>query len=94
MKKKKYPKNLKKETVEEFLARGGEIQRVPYEAPDDINHVRSTVQKVAEPMSLLEGALLFSEKIRRKKKKKEPLAGIDISALPEGLLEKLKLDSK
>ncbi len=70
-KKKNNYANFKQETVEEFLARGGEIQKIPPAEPvkETIN-VKRTVTGPVNLMTLQEGALLFTEKVKRKKKDK------------------------
>ena len=88
----------KTETVAEFLARGGTINRVPeavrQPAPDVI---RKTVTGPANLMTLEEADLLYGE-VRKgaKSKKVKPSLKIDLDALPPALrakfIAKLKED--
>jgi hypothetical protein len=80
-----------RETVEEFLARGGTVTKCP-PAPspeeDLSNRVSSTVGASSTMMSLAEGALFYSEsraKSKERKKKVEPV--INFAALPASLLK-------
>lgn len=72
--------NTKTETVEEFLARGGEIEKVEEgisglpkeeqkEEEREVNVKNTTVGPV-KIMTLEEGSLMFGKKIKRKKKAK------------------------
>jgi hypothetical protein len=69
-----------KETVEQYLARGGKIQRIPAVEQDFSQKISLNPNSVTRIMDLDEGAHFFSE-IRIKKKKKK----LDTSALPESL---------
>ncbi len=78
---------FKVETIEEFLARGGVIQKIPpkeelEKAAIARETVRSTVSKPPTIHSLDDGALFFSEKTKRKRKQKK----IDLSKLAMGNL--------
>lgn len=74
----------KVETLEEFLARGGVIKKFPAVQPEPDNLVRpTTAPALAQLMSLDEGAHFFAEKKeKRERKKKDPLKGINVDALP------------
>lgn len=78
----------KVETIEEFLARGGQITVIPPNKEDckEIT-VRSTSKVPHTAMHITEGALLWGEVKKRKKKAK--YKG-DISLLDPSLIELLK----
>lgn len=96
MKKKKQkvkPTYTSEETIEEFLARGGKIQRIePAEIVDKGNTVRSTVKTPLIPMDLTMGQHFFAERIRRQRKERK-FTG-DISKLPPALIEFMKAKGK
>lgn len=82
--------HCKIETVEEFLARGGQIERLPYiPPPDKKDFIKVTAALNINLMSLDEGQHFFSEKTIRKRKPKE--VKINKSLIPEALLAKLGL---
>jgi hypothetical protein len=68
---KKKEKIIKKvETVEEFLARGGEVTIVPpQETPEAKQPIRSTSGGLPQLMSLSEGEHFFGETRKKAKKK-------------------------
>lgn len=72
------------ETIEQFLARGGQKQIFPYIAPVNKQEVSSNV--VRSIMNLSEGEFFFCVE---KKKENKPIK-IDDSKLPADLLEKLR----
>ena len=78
----------KTETIAEFLARGGVIQRLPTQAPttktDSIKP--STNNGIAVIVSMEEADLYHGESKVRKPKK--AINKIDLSALPEALRKK------
>lgn len=83
--------DCKVETVEEYLARGGQIERLPYIPPAD----KKEYIKVSSPvnvnlMNLDEGQHFFAEKATRKRKVKE--IHIDTKLIPAALLAKLGLN--
>ncbi len=87
--------NVKRETVDEFVARGGNIEKIPSVEPEnkDVN-VRRTTTGPATLMTLGEGALFFTEKIKRKKKDKQiDNKEVDYwsSKLPDDVKKKLGL---
>lgn len=83
-------KNCKVETVEEYLARGGQIEKLPYIPPQDKkDYIKVTASLNINLMSLDEGQHFFSEKTIRKRKVKE--VKIDTSLIPASLLAKLGL---
>ena len=65
----------KTETVEEYLARGGEIEVLPsvIEEEKEVN-VRKTTVSPATLYHITEGAILFGEKRQTKSKKKTILS--------------------
>ena len=81
----------KRETVEEFLARGGTVTKCPSVlSPEEeiTNRVTSTVGASATMMSLAEGALFYSEsRAKPKERKKKVEKAINFSALPPSLLK-------
>ena len=79
----------KTESVAEFLARGGQIKRVPAQQPiiknDSIKS--STNGGPATIMSMDEADLYYGEQ-KKSRAKKKATSAIDISALPEELRKK------
>ena len=97
MKKKKKqrvkPTYTSSETMEEFLARGGQIQQVaPVEVVEKGATVKSTVKTPLIPIDLTMGAHFFAERIKRQRKERK-FTG-DISKLPPPLVEFLKARGK
>jgi len=81
------------ETMEEFLARGGQIQQVaPIEIESKGVTVKSTVKVPLIPMDLTMGAHFFAERIRRQRKERK-FTG-DISKLPPELVEFMQARGK
>jgi len=79
----------KRETVEEFLARGGKITKCPANEPVEEEHkVNPTQTAGASMMSLAEGALYYSES-KAKKEKKLSEKTINFAVLPTSLLKYL-----
>jgi len=79
-------KDIKKETVEEFKARGGKVQVVPYQEPigeKTTIYPRTPVSQ--DFMDLGEGELFYSEARSLAKRKETPI---------EALIEKLPDDIK
>lgn len=77
----------KRETVEEFLARGGQITKcAPGPTPEDTQTTNPTPSAGTTMMTLGEGALYYSETRAKKEKKKKPVT-INYSALPAHLLK-------
>lgn len=81
----------KKETVEEFLARGGVVTKCPAAPlPEEVTSNRASPAPAANAtmMSLSEGALYYAEsraKPKERKKKADPV--INFMALPASLLK-------
>lgn len=79
---------MKKETIEEFLARGGKIQRFATVDPEVKEPTISSTNKgPAVILTLDDGNLYYGEgKVSKTKKKSSPK--IDLSALPEAIRNK------
>ena len=79
---------VKRETLEEFLARGGKITKLPLQEDpkEEQNKVTPTAQGGGALMTLSEGSLFYSE-IKPKVQKKKAAPTIDIKALPASLLK-------
>lgn len=81
----------KVETIEEYLARGGSIKRLPAgETARQPDAIRKTVTGGPAIIMSLEEADLFYGEARKgsKPKKAKPSLKIDLSALPEALRAK------
>ena len=79
------------ELIKEFLENGGEIEKLPTIEPDNKKVIGSTSKKVPELMTLGDAELMFGEKVKRKRKEKEPdYSDIDISLIPEHLRQFIK----
>jgi hypothetical protein len=74
-----------KETVEQFLARGGQIQRLASIKPDLKQRIQLNPKSSQGLMDLDEGAHFFSEFKVPKNKKPNKKTTLDVSALPEHL---------
>lgn len=80
---------MKKESLEEFLARGGQITKVPTEQRKETPSVIKTQSGgPAHLMSLEEGALFYSEIKDKKESTPKESPKLDINALPEVLRKK------
>lgn len=82
---------FKVETVEEYIARGGSINRLPTgETAKQPDVIRKTVTGGPVVIMSLEEADLFYGEARKgsKPKKSKPSLNIDLSALPEALRSK------
>lgn len=74
------------ETVEEFLARGGKIEKLDIGGEIKNKPVGSVTKKQTNLMTLAEGEILFGEKSKRNKKVKEPdYSDINFDLIPEHL---------
>ena len=79
------------ESVEEFLARGGKIEKVENTAEQKAKVIGSVTKKTTQLMTLAEGELFFAEKGKRTKKVKETdYSGINFDLIPEHLRNKIK----
>jgi hypothetical protein len=85
---------MKKETVAEFLARGGKITKVPANVPTQkVENIRSNnANSGIVTIVSMEDADLYHGEVRKGKTRKKtgtPIAPtIDVSALPEALRKK------
>ena len=81
----------KRESIEEFLARGGTITKCePGPLPEEQtgNRVMPTPSASATMMSLAEGSLFYSEsRAKIKERKKKSIKEINTAALPACLLK-------
>lgn len=76
----------KYESVEEFLARGGKIDKLDKGTELKSKPIGSTTKKQTTLMTLAEGELFFGEKGKRTKKVKEAdYSGINFDLIPEHL---------
>lgn len=76
----------KRETVEEFLARGGQVTKCPaQERPDEESRTNPTTTASSTMMTLAEGALFYSESKAKKERKKKAEKEINLDALPPHL---------
>lgn len=74
------------ETIEEFLARGGQIEKLDIGGELKNKPVGSVTKKQTNLMTLAEGELLYGEKGKRNKKVKVPdYSGINFDLIPEHL---------
>lgn len=78
---------MRKETVEEYLARGGVIQRLPYVDKSQAEPVKVSSGS-GSIISMEEGDLYHGEAKKRKKSKKTEIKA-DTSKLPASLLKSL-----
>lgn len=75
-----------KELIEEFLQRGGEVQKLDTIEYDKSAVIGSTSKKVPNLMTLGEGEEMFGEKQDRVKKEKEvDFSNINVDLIPEHL---------
>lgn len=83
--------NVKRETIEEYLARGGKVTQlpaVPLPEEEFTNKAAPTTGGGSTMMSLSEGALYYSEsRAKPKERKKKVEKAINFSALPPHLLK-------
>jgi len=78
------------ETMEEFLARGGEIKKVPYQNPEDKKElVRANSTGLPSIMSLSDGAHFFGETRKKKPTKEDFAKKIGKSNLPQEIIDSL-----
>lgn len=77
-------KKTTEQLLEEFLANGGEIQKIPAVPYEENHRVGSTSKKVPELKTLAEGEVLYGEKKKVRKKKKDPdYSGINMDLIPD-----------
>ena len=79
------------ETVEEFLARGGHIEKLDIGGELKNKVIGSVTKKQVNIMTLAEGELFYAEKGKRDKKVKEPdYSDINFDLIPEHLRKIIK----
>ena len=98
-KKQTIEKEVKYESIEGFLARGGEIEKIEAVVPEDKGPtVRKLQHGPPELKTLSEAALLYGEKKKHTRKKKPiDLSKIDKDSIPDSLkymLETTQYDEK
>ena len=82
-----------KESIEQFLARGGKIEKVEaQETPETKNVMTCASSTHPHLASLANGQILFAEKMKKRKvdKDKKFAEKLDKSSLPQDLIDKLK----
>lgn len=81
------------ELIEEFLAKGGKIEKLPPQEVEDTRKVGATTKKVPNLKTLPEAELLFGKKqVKRKKEKKPDYSNINMDLIPDHIKELLKVD--
>ena len=79
--------------IQEFLEKGGEIEKLDTIEPEQKNVVGSTVKKVPNIMTLAEAELMFGRKQKSTKKAKKPdYSNINMDLIPDHLKKLLKVD--
>ena len=74
------------EILEEFIAKGGIVEKIPYVEPKENRMIGSFSKKAPELLTLEEAELLYGQKQEKKKTIKKPdLSGIDMNLIPEHL---------
>jgi hypothetical protein len=79
---------MKQESIEEFIARGGTIEKLPTRIVPQ-SYVLPVKHK-QNLMSLMEGEEAYGERKKSTKKAKITPKAVDVSALPKDLIEELK----
>jgi len=92
----KSKEKIKVETVEEFLARGGKIEVIPaIDEEPKLAKINTVKNGPPHLMTLGEGEFWFGEKsTRRKKKKEQDFSKVDMSLVPDDLIEQLGLSGE
>jgi len=83
----------KKETIEEFLARGGAINKIaPQESREEKTIMSCSSAQHPHLASLTDGVMFFTEKTKSRKKNgtKRFLDKLEKSNLPEEVIQRLK----
>lgn len=76
----------KRETVEEFLARGGQVTKCPAQPrPDEESQTNPTTTASSTMMTLAEGSLFYAETKAKKERKQKPEKTVNFDALPASL---------
>lgn len=82
---------VKRETIEEFIARGGKVTQVPAAPIPEEEYATRTVpttNATSTMMTLGEGALYYSESRAKPKERKQKVEeAINFAALPSSLLK-------
>jgi len=79
--------------IEEFLAKGGEIEKLDPIEPIWKNKVNSTAKKIPNIMTLPEGEFMFGRKqVKKKKVKKPDYSNINMDLIPDRLKKLLKVE--
>lgn len=79
--------------IEEFLAKGGKIEKLDAIEPEWKNKVGSTTKKIPNLMTLPEGEFMFGRKqVKRKKIKKPDYSKINMDLIPNHLKKLLKVN--
>ena len=84
---------MKRETIKEFLARGGVIQRIPPQAQVEVPHqLKASSAPEGKILSLDEGAHYFAEnrKVVKEVKKTVLKDVIDNYNLPQDIVDRLR----
>jgi hypothetical protein len=83
----------RRETVEEFLARGGVVTKCPPQAPpaEETTHRVTPTTPGAGLMTLSEGSIFYAEIKAKPPKKRKETPPINVSALPASLLKYVKV---
>ena len=83
-------KKTNEQLIEEYLAKGGKITKLPpQESPETQAVYKPSSSGPAKIMSLSEGELFYGETSRRKKVKELDLSKVDLDEIPEELKKKL-----
>jgi len=81
-------KKTKTESINEYLARGGKINRMPYMGQNIDEVLRENNAGPVNILSFEEADLFYGESKSTKPKRQKTTSRIDLSALPEALREK------
>jgi len=81
----------KSETIEEFLARGGKIEKIPYVEPENKTEPVRTNPTGGLPsiMSLSDGAHFFGETRKKKPTKDDFVNKVKKTSLPQAVIDSL-----
>lgn len=82
---------MKAETLDEFLARGGKIEKVPYIEPEQkLDPIRAnTSGGLPTMMTLPDGAHFFGESRKKKPTKEDFVNKLNKANLPQSIVESL-----
>lgn len=83
------------ELLKEFLANGGEIQKIHAEPYEYSTKVSSTTKKIPELKTLVEGEFLYGVKKKSKKKIKTPdYSDINMDLIPDHIKKLINFSDK